>query len=99
MTNGTLIKKIQIAPHREDCKLEPRRITGWMRSSLGHGILFTYEIPKGKRFDPADKERLIGLFREALAMASHRTQAEWMLNSVFSVRGMLRITHSETSPH
>ena len=71
------MRTIQIAPNREDCRIEGKKVIGTM-----DGRTFIFELPDYVN-DPKSeevKETMISNFREAIALCSKPWQVEDLLN-------------------
>lgn len=78
------MRTIQIAPHREDCRIDGNKVLGTM-----NGRTFVFELPKNVIISDNDglKETMIANFREAIAMCSKPWQIEDLLNRHWGISG------------
>lgn len=76
--------KIQIAPHKEDCRIEGHKVIGTMNGkTMVFYIPMNYAMPK----KPEEREAMISNFREAIALASRSYQVEAVLNRAWGIEG------------
>ena len=76
------MRTIQIAPNRDECRIEGRKIIGTMGDST-----FVYEIPaRVKRERLPSDEQMIEDFRAAIAMGSKRWWVEEVLNNHWKIK-------------
>lgn len=78
------MKTIQIAPNREDCRIEGKKVIGTM-----DGRTFIFELPENVRMPRAKavRETMISNFCEAIALCSKRWQVEDLLNRHWQIEG------------
>lgn len=78
------MRTIQIAPYREDCRIEGKKIIGTMGERT-----FEFELPKRVRMpeDEPTRQRLIEDFCAAIALSSKRWQVEDALNNHWQIKG------------
>ena len=76
------MKVIQIAPHRNDCKVVGNTIEGRM-----DGRVFRFEIPSEYEVYSYQHEYLINTFRQAIALSSKPWQVEQLLNDHWGIKG------------
>lgn len=78
------MKTIQIAPYREDCRIDGKKVIGTMG-----GRTFVFELPARVRMpeDEATRATMISNFREAIALSSKPWQAERLLNEHWQIKG------------
>lgn len=77
-----MCKTIQIAPNREDCKIEGQKVIGKF-----DGRTLVFEIPAKYNIPEGIKETMIHNFREAIALCSKPWQIEWCLNQHWNIEG------------
>lgn len=78
------MKTIQIAPYRDDCRIEGRKIIGAM-----DGRTLVFELPEGFRM-PRSKDAqgtMVSIFCEAIALSSRPWQVERLLNDHWGIEG------------
>lgn len=75
---------IQIAPYREDCRIEGKKIIGVM-----DGRTFVFELPINVAMPrkKAVRETMISNFCEAIALSSKSWQVEDLLNRHWNIEG------------
>lgn len=94
------VKTIQIAPHREDCRVNGGTITGWMPHYNGGGVLYTYKAPEHMHFVAGEEKLAVDAFCAAIAMASKRYQVEDALNAHFgNINGTFEIQDCPVNPY
>lgn len=76
------MKTIQIAPHREDCRIDGNKVLGTM-----DGRTFVFEIPQSVKWTKEQEETMIRNFQEAIAICSKPKQIEWCLNQHWGIEG------------
>lgn len=78
------MRTIQIAPNREDCRIEGKKVIGTM-----DGRTFVFELPKSVRMPRAKvvKDAMIRNFCEAIALCSKPWQVEDLLNRHWQIEG------------
>ena len=78
------MKTIQIAPYREDCRIEGKKVIGTMDDRT-----FVFELPERVCMpsDKAVRETMISNFCEAIALCSKQWQVEQLLNDHWNIRG------------
>lgn len=78
------MRTIQIAPYREDCRIEGNKVIGTM-----DGRTFVFVVPKGVRMpsDEATRQTMISNFCEAIALCSKQWQVEDCLNRHWQIKG------------
>ena len=78
------MRTIQIAPYREDCRIDGKRVIGTMS-----GRTFVFELPKNVRMpeDEPTRETMINNFCEAIALCSKQWQIERLLNDHWHIKG------------
>ena len=76
------MKTIQIAPHRNDCRVVDNKVTGTM-----DGRTFVYEIPSEYEISEDAHNALISTFREAIALSSKPWQVESLMNDFWGIEG------------
>lgn len=78
------MKTIQIAPYRDDCRLEGKKIIGAM-----DGRTFVFELPEAVRIPraKATREAMVNNFCEAIALSSRPWQVERLLNDHWGIEG------------
>lgn len=78
------MKTIQIAPYREDCRIDGKKVIGTM-----DGRTFVFELPARVRMpeDGATRATMISNFCEAIALSSKPWQAERLLNEHWQIKG------------
>ena len=78
------MRTIQIAPHREDCRIEGNKVIGTM-----NGRTFVFELPERVSMPRAKavRETMISNFREAIALCSKWWQIEDLLNRHWQIEG------------
>lgn len=76
------MKTIQIAPYREDCRIEGHKILGTM-----DGRTFVFEMPETVIWAKDQEETMIRNFQEAIALCSKPWQIEYCLNSHWDIEG------------
>lgn len=85
-TNGIYrtMKTIQIAPYKEDCRIEGKKVIGTMS-----GRTFVFELPTnvGMPRAKAIRDTMINNFREAIALSSKAWQVEYLLNNHWNIEG------------
>lgn len=93
------MKYIQIAPNREDCRVEGGTIRGWMPDGRGGGILYTYQAPEHMHFVESEIPLAVNAFCEAIFLASKRWQVEEVLNAHFgNIKGTFEIQDCPKNP-
>lgn len=76
------MKVIQIAPHKEDCKVNGNKVIGTM-----DGRTFVYEIPAEYEIGEDVKDALIATFRQAIGLCSKPWQVTEILNNYWNISG------------
>lgn len=78
------MRTIQIAPYREDCRIEGKKVIGTMGSRT-----FVFELPESVRMprDKKTREAMISNFCEAIALCSKQWQIEQLLNQHWQIKG------------
>ena len=78
------MKTIQIAPYREDCRIEGKKVIGTM-----DGRTFVFELPERVSMPRAKavSETMISNFCEAIALCSKQWQIEDLLNRHWQIEG------------
>lgn len=76
------MKTIQIAPRKEDCRIDGNKVTGTM-----DGRTFVYEIPDKYEIDEVVHDTLIKSFRQAIALCSKQWQVESLMNDYWGIEG------------
>ena len=78
------MKTIQIAPYRDDCRIEGKKVIGTM-----DGRTFVFELPESVRMPRAKavRETMINNFCEAIALSSRPWQVERLLNDHWGIEG------------
>lgn len=74
------MRTIQIAPYREDCRVEGQKIIGTM-----DGRTLVYEVPEGEQMP--EGAGVIDDFCCAIAMSSYGRQVESLLNNFWGIKG------------
>ena len=78
------MKTIQIAPYKEDCRIDGKKVIGTM-----DGRTFVFELPERVRMpeDEAVRATMISNFCEAIALCSKPWQIEDVLNRHWNIKG------------
>ena len=76
------MKVIQLAPHRNDCRVVDNKVIGTM-----DGRTFVYEIPAEYEIGEDIHDSLISTFCEAIALSSKPWQVEQLLNDHWGIKG------------
>jgi len=78
------MKTIQIAPYKEDCRIDGKKVIGTM-----DGRTFVFELPERVRMpeDEATRATMISNFCEAIALSSKWHQVESLLNEHWQIEG------------
>lgn len=75
---------IQVAPYKEDCRIESKKVIGVM-----NGRTFVFELPINVAMPrkKAVRETMIANFCEAIALCSKFWQIEYLLNKHWNIEG------------
>ncbi len=76
------MKVIQIAPHRNDCKVVGNKVIGTM-----DGRTFIYSIPNEYEISEDAHDALINTFRQAIGLCSKPWQVTEILNNYWNISG------------
>jgi len=76
------MKTIQIAPYKQDCKIDGHKIVGTMGKRT-----FVFEIPEQYEIPAEIHDGLISNFCEAIALSSKHWQVERVLNDAWQIEG------------
>ena len=79
------MKTIQIAPYKDDCKIDGKKVIGTM-----DGRTFVFELPDHVSMPADEKTRsvMIDNFCEAIALCSKPGQSEDLLNKDWQIDGV-----------
>lgn len=78
------MRTIQIAPYKEDCRIEGKKVIG-----TTDGRTFVFELPERVGMPRAKdvRETMISNFCEAIALCSKQWQVERLLNDHWQIEG------------